>query len=281
MRRNIKLLAIPLACCLAANCTKLTKSSGQQSPTPSPTAISENKETQATPATIKSNDKFEPEIVLVGNVWFEEGRLQLTPNSPENAIWSRGDRRYGEPFPEEKVGTALEVDIMNCAGFLARAKAVRQDASYSAWELELIPESVTQDAAHKIKQCDRDKAIGSIPGDSPGFAFALSPSLLERQTFKLEKPPDLAQLYASLPKELKQWLKAGEVKVGDETPRQKGRLNPKYYGDSWADINGDGTVDLIIVHSKCDGTPEDDLTCGSIWYLSNSKWREIAYSTPA
>jgi hypothetical protein len=201
----------------------------------------------------------------------------LTHNPPEKAIWSRGDRRYGEPFPKEKVGTTLEVDILNCAGFLARAKAVRRDASYSAWEMELIPKSVAQDAAQKMKQCDWDKGIG----ESSGLAFALSPSLPERQTFKLKKQPDLAQLYASLPEELKQWLKAGEVKVGDDTSRPKGQLAPKYYGDSWADINGDGAVDLIIVHSKCDGTPEDDLTCGSIWYLSNSKWKEIAYSTPA
>lgn len=216
-------------------------------------------------------------MVLTDHVWLADGRLRLMHSSSEDAIWSRGDRHYGEPFPTEKVGTTLEVDIMNCAGFLARAKAVRQDEGYSAWKLELIPESVAQDAANRIKQCDGDKGID----ESSSVAFALSPSLPERQTFKLEKSPDLAQLYDSLPEELKQWLKAGEVKVGDESPRPKGKLDPKNYGDTWADINGDGKVDLIIVKSKCDGTPEDDLTCGRIWYLSGGKWREIAYTTPA
>ena len=73
----------------------------------------------ATPGQVTVMDEKDDnlsEMVLTG--YLEFGNDKIIVNG------GRSWRQRGIRFPEPKVGTEIEVDILNCAGYLASAKAV-------------------------------------------------------------------------------------------------------------------------------------------------------------
>jgi hypothetical protein len=102
------------------------------------------------------------------------------------------------------------------------------------------------------------------------------PSKKAKVNLKTIKPPDLRALYESLPNELKNWLQESE-EAEETEPRPKGTLDLKT--DEWADIDGDGKVDLINVYGGCSGKTSA-YTCGRIFRLTGGEWQEISFNTP-
>ena len=225
----------------------------------------------------------EPEI-LSGAVEILNGKLSFG-NEKNGSVWQNGDSRYGVVPVAIPIGTIKEVAIVNCAGYLASAKAEKirdepfaEQADLYSWRLKLILQSVAVDAAAKVKKCAAIQA-SEKPDLNRAFAlFQFSPDLKKtRVNLQAIGKPDLKRLYESLPDELKKWLKAGEEAEGIE-PRAKGAIDLKT--DAWADVDGDGKVDLIEVYGVCSGARDGDYSCTRIWRLIGDEWKEISFNTP-
>ena len=224
----------------------------------------------------------EPQI-LSGAVIVKNGKLSLGTDKGDD-IWRNGDSRYGILPIAVPTGTVKEAAIVNCAGYLGIVKAVKihdepfreQDDLYS-WKLKLIPQSIAADAAKKIEKC-RKIQENELPTASSAFAlFQFSPDIKKTKVnLKAIKQPNLRELYESLPDELKKWLQESE-QAEEVEPRPKGTLDLKT--DTWADIDGDGKVDLIDVYGGCSGKTSA-YTCGRIFQLIGGEWKEISFNTP-
>ncbi len=185
-------------------------------------------------------------------------------------IWSNAkiddDKKYNQ------TGTSIEVDIMNCAGFLISGKLNKEDDF--GWVLETMPQTAAKDAPDKIKQCDSN-SDGSFPISD---AFAVAPRDNRRQNIRIGKV-DTRQLFASLPDKEKKWLDK-KLDLPKEYQRvEKANLNLRE--DNWTDINGDGEIDLLMLTTVCRADDSEGDRCGIIFLRSQSKWIEIGATSKA
>ena len=211
--------------------------------------------------------KTKQPLIWVGAVWLNEAALE----SP--GYFSGGDA-VDEEFPGEiALGTTVEVDVMNCAGFLATAKITYTDIIPGkekgfppGWHLKVVPEKVASDMQEKIKTCGYDSKSPDY-----GEAFAVAPPDDKRKNIKISEI-DTRKLFSSLNKETKVMANTTEKYVG----REKNNLTLK--NDSWTDIDGDGQIDLVEVSGNCGNK---DYTCTLVFLLINGKWKEIGNIGPA
>lgn len=203
-----------------------------------------------------NNLKSDEPQALVSLVKLNNNKLSL------DGILSRHHQNFQN---ESEAGKVIEVDIMNCAGFLGSARTKTTDKLF--WELKFIDASIAADAVEKVKRCHTesysdDKAIS-------GSVFAVFPRKSTRQSIKIDKTPDIKKVIASLPIETRKWAEI-DVESINETLL-------KNMQSDWTDLDGDGTIDLLALDGECAVKPEDSATCTKILYLTNGKWKEIGY----
>lgn len=215
--------------------------------------------------------KSKQPLIWVGTVNFSETALE----SPGSFF---GGNAVAEEFPGEVTfGTTVEVDLMNCAGFLATAKLVYTDIIPGKepfppdWQLRVTPEKVASDIQEKIKLCQ-------YYSESPNFSnvFAVAPLNNERRNIKI-KPIDTHKLYASLPQAKREWLEEEKAvyKTDKESRRQREARNLTLQNDNWTDADGDGKIDLVEIKTICERDDPEGNTCSVILMLINGKWVEI------
>lgn len=188
------------------------------------------------------------EIVLMGSVSYSRNKI-----NSDSVLWDQGEKSKQEKFDAPENETTTNVDVLNCAGYLASAKAT-YDAKLTYWRLQIIPETVASDAVEKVKQCLEYPKIDYL---STG-AYAISPVDEKRKQIKLNKL-EKPSIY-SLPISVQLWAKSDGVA-------------------DWADTDGDGKVDLVTVSGLC-GTSEENI-CSKTLSWNGLRWVEIAYSAPA
>lgn len=180
------------------------------------------------------------------------GSIDVTDNKVESiSLWVRGKEADGVKFAKVETGTSINVDVLNCSGYLFTAVATLNE--HQAWEVKIMPETVASDAVEKIKICDGTPESKYISSN----AFAVAPVVEKRKQIKLnklEKPSTYM-----LPVSVQLWA---EGDVGN-----------------WTDTDGDGKVDLVSISGKC-GTSEDNF-CTRVLSWNGLRWIEIAYSKPA
>ena len=178
--------------------------------------------------------------------------------------WSRGLKAKDVKFSPPESGTQIEVDIINCAGYLASAK-MKYDITYG-WQVEIISESTASDLTEKVKHCAWEPDSEYVSST----AFAVTPREEKRKKIKLENP-DLQKTFSSLPWSVQSWAK----KLAS---RKTETLSPKSF-DDWADTDGDGEIDLVQINGYCSSSEE--YICSRVLRKLYGVWIEIAYTMPA
>jgi len=200
-------------------------------------ALNKNKEilnnriiTTETPLPIHQVKSKQP-LIWIGYADFDESIFK----SP--GAFTGGDA-VDEKFPGEiALGTTVEVDLMNCAGYLATAEFtyIRKPSELSdpKWHLKVISEKVAADAEKKINLCH---SYSKYPYSCN--VFAIAPQNNKRRDIKVGKV-NTRKLFASLDKETREMANTTEKYVG----REKNNLT--LFNDNWTDIDGDGQIDLV------------------------------------
>ena len=207
----------------------------------------------------KSNNFF----VILGVISVENEKIKM-----DNPFWGHfDDEEEAKFYPDNKV----ELDIVNCAGYIASA-ATNYKTKSGMREVKIIAESIVPDAVSKIKQCFEKPNDKIIISD----VFGITPRADKRKDIKI-KIIDTKKLYDSLIKDIAEMKKVKKSEENTE-PQFKGtKGNLKLGDDNWTDLDGDGQIDLIKFHdTHCD---EKD-TCTWIFRLINGKWKEINYVYP-
>lgn len=211
-------------------------------------------------------------IVYHGQVEINNGKIEL-------GYWTRGKpplNKSEDEFPEFPNDIKISLNIFNCAGFLASANGVSiysQDLKRNVLNLQILPESVSSDATEKIKQCD-EAPTSPIVGSG---AFAVVKQINTRQNSRLQ-PPDLQKLFSSLPQSIQFWANCSEIRDQTNCSRKEKNTLSKLSGDDWADTNGDGIIDLIMISGNCN--VNNEYGCSKILRLNDRNWVEISYIMP-
>lgn len=167
------------------------------------------------------------------------------------------------------IGTTVEMDIINCFGYLGTAKVTYHGLQHKAWSAEIIPETKVPDTAQRLLRCVDDPNDEFTRKYLSNSVFFVAPKDEKRKRVQNVKKPDWKQIISSIPYE---WRKiAGLPKF----PTQK--QADQCLGD-WLDSDGDGSVDIITLCAF----NEDSITeSGNIWEYSrilqlvDGQWREI------
>jgi hypothetical protein len=193
------------------------------------------------------NNVDSSKIILIGSVSFSKEKI-----NSDSVLWDRGEQSEQKKFDEPENGATINVDVLNCAGYIASAKAT-YDSKLTYWQLQMIPETVASDAVEKVRQCLEYPEIDYLSTS----AFAVSPTDEKRKQVKLKKL-EKPSVY-TLPISVQLWAKDD---IG-----------------MWADTDSDGEVDLVTVSGLC-GTSEENI-CSKTLFWNGLRWIEIAYSAPA
>lgn len=209
---------------------------------------------------IKKGERSYP-MIFVGSISLENGRADAF----ENQIWSLAEEanRYinGEPTFETDEKEVVEVDIMNCAGYLGSGRAHYDGGDGLNWRIKFVSDAaIAADAAEKVKQCDAEQQSDYVAS----AAFAIAPRDNKRQNIKIGKV-DTRKLFASLAKDTQKWLKnkyASDVHKKSDLSLQE---------DNWTDIDGDGEIDLVYAFTNYD----QEHSSGVIMLLVNGRWKDV------
>lgn len=200
-------------------------------------------------------------LVWIGGISADE----LKTSKENSSVWNND--LIGARQENDQVAEVVEVDLMNCAGFLITGKLT--DNYDGGWKLETIPETAAPDAADKIKRCTDDS--GTVGAD----AFAVAPRDEKRRNIKIGEA-DTRNLYASLPREERKWLeeKKKVYQTGSGFERKE-KKNLTLRNDNWTDIDGNGEIDLVMISAACERDDTEGDLCGRILLKINGKWKEI------
>ncbi len=211
-----------------------------------------------------SGDTDQNDFILQGGVRFEDNKLSLSEN------WRQ--LRMSEEFKVAAEKKETDADIINCSGYLASAKMIY--TAEEKWSAVIIPQTISKDAVEKIKLCRRSVDSPYLSGD----AFAVPLQKTERKQFNPEKSA-LQKLFSSLPQSEQTWANCTEILDRNNCARKEEGVLSRIVGDDWADIDGNGEIDLIILKGNCGKT--GDYTCSKTLKWTGSNWVEIDYSKPA
>lgn len=202
-------------------------------------------------------------FVILGSASVEKNKIELDGN-----FWGHF---IDDDNAETSRKNEIEIDIMNCAGYIASATTTYKMKN-GMREVKIINETIASNAAQKIKQC-------SIENNGEIFVcdvFGITPRDGKRKNTQIGKV-DTKKLYDSLVRDIRE-IKKIEKPEDDITPQLKGTKGSLSLGeDNWTDLDGDGQIDLIEFHdTPCD---EKD-TCTWIFRLIDGKWKNIDYVSP-
>ena len=205
-------------------------------------------------------------LVWTAAISFNNGTVE------SDGFFSEGDAVEAEFPGGAKLGTVIEVDVMNCGGFLATGKITYIDEDGekgfpAGWKLKIVPETLAADAQEKIKMCHFAAEFPYLSN-----VFAVAPRNDKRKNIKIGKV-DTRKLFASLDTETKQRANMPHKEI----IREKNKLTLS--NDNWTDIDGDGQIDLVKMSAAC--SIESAYTCSSLLLLINGNWKEIGFITPA
>jgi hypothetical protein len=148
-------------------------------------------------------------------------------------------------FFDSEIGRAGdEVDLVDCAGWLARARLTSDDADPIGWKIEVLA---------------ADPEPAPCRGAGGWNAFAILPADPRREG-RRATGGDPAATFASLPEDVRAWATV------DHGIAQH------------AHLDDDGAIDLVEVQGLC--KPNDEYTCGKILVREGAAWRQVGYTTP-
>lgn len=228
-----------------------------------------NKTTEKPPKVLQVSSKNT--LVWVGQI----SPREIKDADGNNSTWNNAELDNDPPY--NKTGTTIEVDIMNCAGYLISGQLYKEEDH--GLSLRTIPETAAADAIEKIKQCDPN------PEDefSLSISFAIAPANVNRKNIKVGTV-DTKKIYDSLPANVKKWLEEDKVAYeGEEGKyyRRKEKGNLTLQDDNWTDIDGDGEIDLVSVSAVISPLDTEGDTSSRIFMRINGKWKKIGYTQKA
>lgn len=139
--------------------------------------------------TKNSTDSF----IILGNLSASNNKIQLNGD-----FWGHEENeKEAKLYPDNKI----ELDIVNCAGYLASATTTYKGAMR---EVKLIPETISSDAAKKIRLCSPELKGDIVASD----VFGIAPRVENRRNIKINKV-DTKKLYDSLVKDIIMRIKEG------------------------------------------------------------------------
>lgn len=225
-----------------------------------------------------NSSDFKVKYPVLWNATIRHSDLIDTKNELE--LYSYDENQYDKPEDKNssffKARSGVEVDLMNCSGYLASGRLYASDDSNSSvpdWKLKISPETIAKDAKAKIERCnlykEQDSAKDKVPLSN---AFAVAPMNKSRVEITISDI-DTKKVFVSLPEDIKEWANS---KVNLEFwKREKDNLTLSH--DSWADLDGDGKIDLVYIY----GYDDEEHGYGIVLYLINGKWKNIGGSSPA
>lgn len=245
-------------------------------------SVSENVEPNST----SKNDKYSDpvDVKSIDSVlWNATIRYaDLIDTNTELSLYSFDENQYDKPLNKEspyfKARGGIDVDLMNCGGYLASGRltgSVDSTSSVPDWNLKISPETIAEDAEAKIKKCDANNYEGAdITTKDPALsnAFAVTPSNKKRREIVIGDT-DTKKVFASLPKVTKEWANS---KVNIEYWKRE-KSNLTLGRDNWTDLDGDGKIDLVSIFAYTD----EEHGSGAVLLLVKGKWKEIGSSQPA
>lgn len=172
---------------------------------------------------------------------------------------SFGSERITKNASAAQTKEIIEIDIINCAGYLASAKL--EYTSEGLGKAELIPDSKAADYIEKIQLCD-------YAPDDPyvsSSAYGVISNGMSRRNFKLENP-DLSKTFLSLP-----W--SVQVRVNEETKFGYHKALLLEDLNDWADTDGDGGIDVVSISTHC--LIKGDI-CSQTLRWTGWRWAEIS-----
>lgn len=244
------------------NDNKIRLNQPAQSPTP---------ETKHSPVKIKSEYPL---------LWTATVRVRdFTDTEDPLKLSSYDENEYEKPLDENspyyQARSGIEVDLMNCGGYLASGRLYSSDEKSNFpppnWRLRIAPATVVKDVEAKIKKC----SIYTTEQVSAGEAFtspvfAVAPLKDARRNINIGEV-DTKKIFRSLPKEIKEILNA---KVALAAGRTKNDLSGSQ-DDVWTDLDGDGQIDLIAV-----SIPNEKQSNGMVLLLVKGKWKVVSRTQP-
>lgn len=211
-------------------------------------------------------------LVLYGSYITADARInnQMSVNVDIRGEDVEATRNRGFAVNLPPIGTTVEMDIVNCFGYLGTAKVTYDGLQYKAWTAELIPETKVADVKERLLRCVDDPNDEFTRNHLSNSVFFIAPRDDKRKQIQNNKKPDWNVVFEQIPYE---WLKIAKL------PRR----NPskKQIEDCighWADSDGDGTIDLVSICA----VNEENITeaykpygYSRVLQLVNGSWREI------
>lgn len=209
--------------------------------------------------------------ILYGNYLTADARIknQMSVNVTvsDEDIRSTVSRGFAVNLPP--VGTTVEMDILNCSGYLGTAKVTYQGLQNTAWTAEMIPETKVSDVEQRLLRCVADPNDEFTRKYLSNSVFFIAPKNEKRKQIKNVQKPDWKQIVSSIPYE---WRKVARL---PKFPTEKQAT--QCIGE-WLDSDGDGNIDIITLCAF----NEDSITeSGNVWEYSrvlrlvDGQWREI------
>lgn len=296
MKKSIIILALSL-CLMISGCAKLSDVSVKANGT-SPGNASPNSDNSAFDSSINSQTNFngqksddKTKLTKVDSIspliWYGEIDNRDLESVGETVKYSN----YGllTENQRNRKGEAFEVDVLNCGGYLYSAVISNfydEESKEERWEYRILPGSLATDAKTKIAQCNSSKNNNSNNAVKSN-ALAIAPSSEKRKNIKTGEI-DTRKLFASLPRDVRQWLDQ-DLKMPGQTANleglervEKSNLSIKNE-DDWIDIDGDGEIDFVNVS----GVNKEFLygkgqnySYNLIFLRDKDKWKEIDINVP-
>lgn len=195
-------------------------------------------------------------------------------------LFSYDENQFDKPpdktSPYYQARRGVEVDLMNCGGYLASGRLYSPDPSTNtapAWLVKIAPETVAKDVAAKIKRCNFYMQNDAPTMENPinSTVFAVAPHKEMRRNITIGEI-DTKKVFRSLPKETREMLNTKDALAGGRT-----KDDLSFQSDNWADLDGDGKIDLVKVYAMYDEEHGNSI----IFQLINGKWENIGGGSQA
>ncbi len=207
--------------------------------------------------------KLEYPLVWVGRISFDKKASKI-----EDFHWDFATDNATGKRPDFQPRKYVEVDMMNCAGYLGKAKIYFNDKIEGIVpEWRTIPVEIVSDISAKLNTCSKT----TIGEHLESGAFAIAPVIQSRSKISINTT-DTKVLFATLPKKIKDWRNS---RINTEIWHYpKDDLSTQ--NDIWTDLDGDGTVDIVDVYG-C----RDEEHCYDILLMNIAgKWTNIGGVQP-
>ena len=230
------------------------------------TSPSKNTNTQDTNNIRPNHTQINPSLLFVslGNVSVIKGRLEI-----DGDFWRTEADEYEIRLYRNKT---LEIDLINCAGYIASATLEYRVSG--SMRVKLIDKSIVKDFKTKVKNCAVYESNNVVSSD----VFGVYPKKENRKS-TIIKQVNIKKLYASVTRDKVQLKRMKKI---DELIAPKIRFKKRALSlrdDNWTDLDGDGEIDLIKYYDAPCLREKD--TCTWLFRFINGRWTNIGYVAPA